>query len=364
MTAVAPTWTRLVAGCALAASVLMTGCQQTPTVRGKIYVSNVLNNVVSVIDPGTAKVIKQIPVGALPHNFAFTPDYKHLVVTNSGSQNVSVIDTETDTVVKAILTAPIPDNAAHRRLKGIEGYNSCRSCHFDPRGAFPMGITTMPDSADMVITNFKGGNLVRLGTTDWTIKEDIPMKYDLQPSPVNLIAHPTRDEVYVLNRDLKKVPGHLTVLDRKFKKKRSLDVVRSPFGMVLSPDGDELFIASRVTNKVEVWDTRKWKRLRTITSGDGPVGLHMAGASKLYTGNFYTNRPAYVSVIDANTGKTLKKIEGAADITRMTTDPGGHYLFVANSGANKVQIIDLATDAVIAELPGGAFPVDIAFKPL
>jgi YVTN family beta-propeller protein len=364
MTAVAPPLRRLVAACALAAAVLMTGCQQTPAVRGKIYVSNVLNNVVSVIDPGTAKVVKQIPVGALPHNFAFTPDYKHLVVTNSGSQNVSVIDTETDEVVNSILTAPIPDNAAHRRLKGIEGYNSCRSCHFDPRGAFPMGIATMPDSADMVITNFKGGNLVRLGTADWSLKEAIPMTYDLQPSPVNLIAHPTRDEVYVLNRDLKKVDGHLTVLDRKFKKKRSLDVIRAPFGMVLSLDGDELFIASRSTNQVQVWDTGTWKLLRTITTGNGPVGLHMAANGKLYTGNFYTNRPAYVSVVDPNTGRTLKQIEGAADITRMTTDPGGHYLFVANSGANKVQIIDLATDAVIAELPGGAFPVDIAFKPL
>jgi YVTN family beta-propeller protein len=227
-----------------------------------------------------------------------------------------------------------------------------------------MGIATLPGSADVVVTNFKGGNLVRMGGPDWSIKQEIPLKYELQPSPVNLIFHPTKDEVYVLSRDMKKEPGHLTVLDRQFNKKRDLDVIRKPFGLTLSNDGDELFIASRATNKIEVWDTRRWKLLRTITSGDGPVGLYMAANGKLYTGNFYTNRPAYVSVIDANTGKTLKKIEGAADITRMTTDPAQRHLYVANSGANKVQVIDLATDTVIREMHAGAFPVDIAFKPL
>lgn len=351
---------------ATAASLLATACQPdapAPT-KGKIYVSNVLNNVVSVIDPEKAAVIKKIPVGSLPHNFAFTPDYKYLVVTNSGSQNVSVIDTEKDEVVKESLTAPMPDVPAHRRPGVMGGFNSCLACHIDPRGAFPMGIATFPGTGDVVVTNFKGGDLVKMGGADWGIKQTIPLKYELQPSPVNLIFHPTKDEVYVLNRDLKKVPGHLTVMDRNFKPKRNMDVIRSPFGLTLSTDGKELYIASRITNKVEVWDTDSWKKLRTIISGDGPVGLYMANNGKLYTGNFYTNRPAYVSVIDANTGRTLKKIEGAADITRMTTDPARRYLYVVNSGANKVQVIDLATDTLIREMPGGAFPVDIAFKPL
>lgn len=341
------------------------GCaQSTPPTKGKLYVSNVLNGVVSVIDPQAGQVVKKIEVGALPHNLAFTPDYKYLFVTNSGSQNVSVIDTTTDTLVKEVLTAPIPDNPQHRKLQHLEGYTTCKACHVDPRGNFPMGIANVPGSSDVMVTNFRGGDLVRIGGPAWTVKERVELKYALQPSPVNLLFHPDRDEVYVLNRDMKHEPGHLTVLDRAFHKKRDLDVIRKPFGMVLSPDGNELFIASRATNKVQVWDTKRWTLLRTIISGDGPVGLYMAANGKLYTGNFYTNRPAYVSVIDAQTGRTLRKIEGAADITRMTTDPAKRYLYVANSGANKVQVIDLETDELIAEMAGGAFPVDIAFKPL
>lgn len=353
------------AAVAFLATALLAGCSQEAALpKGKIYVSNVLNNVVSVIDARTGEMTKKIPVGSLPHNFAFTPDYKFLVLTNSGSQNVSVIDTETDTVVKEVLTAPMPDVAAHRRPGVMGGFTSCKSCHVDPRGAFPMGIAAVPGVSEVIVTNFKGGNLVRMGAPDWAIQQEVPLKYDLQPSPVNVIYHPTRDEVYVLSRDLKKVPGRLTVFDRAFKVKRSMDVIHAPFGMVLSAEGDELFIASRGTNKVEVWDTNRWKPLRTIITGNGPVGLHYAASGKLYTGNFYTNRPAYVSVVDPNTGRTLKRIEGAADITRMTTDPSKRFLYVVNSGANKVQVIDLVSDTVIGEMAGGAFPVDIAFKPL
>src|SRR5690349_20353116 len=109
-------------------ALLATGCHaQTAPTKGKLYVSNVLNNVVSVIAPEGDQVIKKIAVGALPHNLAFSPDYKYLFVTSSGSQNVSMTDTTTDTLVKDILTEPIPDNAAHRKLKGIEGYTSCKA---------------------------------------------------------------------------------------------------------------------------------------------------------------------------------------------------------------------------------------------
>lgn len=340
------------------------GCRAPGPDQGKLYVSNVLNNTVSVLDPAKGEVIKQIPVGGLPHNFAFTPDYKHLFVTNTASQNVSVIDTETDTVVKEILLAPIPDIAPHRKIVKIEQYTSCRTCHQDPRGTHPMGIALAPNGVDLLVTNFKDASLTRLDAKRQQVVERIPVEYELQPSPANLIFSEAKDHVYVVSRDMKKVPGRLTVYNRQFEKLRDLEVIKAPFGMVTSKDGSELYIASRVTNKVEVWDTEAWTLKRTLTTGDGPVGLFLADNGRLYTGNFYTNRPAYVSVMDAQTGEELKRIHGVTDITRMTTDPGRRYLYVANSGANRVQVIDLATDEVIRDIPAGAFPVDVAFKPI
>lgn len=351
----------------LAALAALGGCQKAPD-AGKLYATNVLNDQVTVLDPASGKVIKKIPVGLLPHNMVFTRDYKYLFVTNSGSQNVSVIDTETDTVVRDVLMAPIPKNKHHDKIANIQQFTSCKACHIDPRGDFPMGIALAPKGDDVIVTNFEAGNLVRMGALDFAVREVVPMKYEAQPNAANVIFSPVKDEAYVLNRTMvkvpgKKVPGILTVLDGKLKPKKTVEVIRSPFGMVLNDDGSELFIASRITNKVEIWDTEQWTLKRTLITGDGPVGLFLASGHKLYTGNFYTNRPAYVSVVDTQSGETLKKIEMAGDITRMTTDPGRRYLYVANSGANKITVVDLATDTVIRELAAGAFPVDLVFKP-
>jgi YVTN family beta-propeller protein len=347
-------------------ALLAAGCAQ-PSVahtRAKLYVSNVLASQVSVIDPDSGAVVKKIPVGLLPHNFAFTKDKRYLYVTDSGSQDVSVIDTQTDSVVKTFLTMPIPKNAYHDKIGKINQAGTCKTCHFDPRGSFPIGIGLSPNGQDLLVANFKGGALSRIDPQAMVLKETIPLTYTNETDPVNMIFNPVKDEVYVLNRKLNGKPGRLTVLDSQYHVKRDLPVIKAPFGMVVSQDGKELYIASRGTNHMQVFDTNTWKLKREFQTGNGPVGLFLAESGKLYTANFYTNRPSFVSVLDPQTGETLKQIEMAADITRVTTDPEHHFMYVCNAGANKVTVVDLQTDEVVKEIAAGSFPVDIAYKPL
>ena len=47
----------------------------------------------------------------------------------------------------------------------------------------------------------------------------------------------------------------------------------------------------------------------------------------------------------------------------MAFDTSTNYIYVANSGANTVSVIDSATNTVIATIPVGSFPVDVAFNP-
>lgn len=340
---------------------LLAGCRgETP--EGKLYVSNVLGDTVSVVDAASGKVVRKIPVGTLPHNFAFTPDERHLVLTNTGSQSVSVIDTETDAVVREVLLAPIPANAAHAKIPDINRAASCKACHPNPVGILPAGIARSPDGDHFLITNLEGPSVTRLNARTFEVEATYPLTYATQPHPSNVIFHPSRDEVYVLNRSLAKKPGRLTVLDRRMKPKRDLEVIKQPWGMVVGPDGSELYIASRVTNKIQVWNTDTWTLMRTLTPGDGPVGLYLSANGKLYTANYYTNRPSYMSVLDAQSGRTLKQIPATADLTMMATDPAKRFMYLVNSGGNKIQVIDLKTDTVVKELPGGAFPLDIAYK--
>lgn len=57
---------------------------------------------VSIFDPGTGKLIKELIVGLHPNKIISSPDGKQVYLTNSNSDMVSVIDTKTDNVTESI----------------------------------------------------------------------------------------------------------------------------------------------------------------------------------------------------------------------------------------------------------------------
>jgi YVTN family beta-propeller protein len=69
---------------------------------GKVYVSGLTSNTVSVIDTTTEMVINTIPVGIFPIGVAVTPDGGKLYVANEFDSTVSVIATATDKVIATI----------------------------------------------------------------------------------------------------------------------------------------------------------------------------------------------------------------------------------------------------------------------
>ncbi len=63
---------------------------------------------VSVIDLKAHRVLNEIPVGLHSSALALTPDRRHLLVANAGSDTVSVIDARTDRVIETIWVKPSP----------------------------------------------------------------------------------------------------------------------------------------------------------------------------------------------------------------------------------------------------------------
>ena len=68
----------------------------------KVYVTNLGNNKVSVIDTATNTVITNVPVGSIPIGVAVTPDGSKVYVANQNSNNVSVINTTTNSVIQTV----------------------------------------------------------------------------------------------------------------------------------------------------------------------------------------------------------------------------------------------------------------------
>ena len=56
-----------------------------PGASGRVYVTNQLDDTVSVIDAGTNKVLATVPAGRAPEGVAVAPDNKHAYIADNGS---------------------------------------------------------------------------------------------------------------------------------------------------------------------------------------------------------------------------------------------------------------------------------------
>ena len=83
----------------------------TPNGR-KLYVCNILNGTVTVLNAATGALINVIPVGNNPYETAISPDGKSVYVPNFDLGTVSVIDTGTDAVTNTITTGGNPSSVA------------------------------------------------------------------------------------------------------------------------------------------------------------------------------------------------------------------------------------------------------------
>jgi YVTN family beta-propeller protein len=79
----------------------------------RIYVANLLDNTVSVINGTTYAIVKNIPVGEGPSAIAGEGDTNTIYVANSGDNTVSVIDPEANKVVAKVKFKIEPFNSGH-----------------------------------------------------------------------------------------------------------------------------------------------------------------------------------------------------------------------------------------------------------
>src|SRR5215831_2413388 len=91
------------------------------TLTQNAYITNVLDNTVSVIDTKTDEVTTTIPVGVTPVGAAVSPDGSRVYVTNQFSNTVSVIATAINAVTATIPVGSVPTGVAVSS-DGSQGY--------------------------------------------------------------------------------------------------------------------------------------------------------------------------------------------------------------------------------------------------
>jgi YVTN family beta-propeller protein len=231
----------------------------------KVYVPIISRPVVDVIDIDREELVRSIPVAGGVHNMFVTPDQRHAVAGMIGARTLTVIDTSNDEPVWSMTF-----EAQH----GGSG--------LDDGGVRPMAFEANPDGSTRrlfaQISNHHGFYVI-----DWATREVVQK---VSPPPLPL-SEQTSDGI-------QGAPSH---------------------GIAVAPDGSQVWISSRLGNRVYGW------RLPELE----------------YIGYVMTGSPAW-----------------------LTMTPDSKHLYVAAANTNETVVVDLESRAVVKRIPVGQTPKRIS----
>jgi YVTN family beta-propeller protein len=314
----------LVAGCSSADN--YTKPAPTPTAPPKAYVGLFLDNAVGVIDTGTNKVTKTIPVPAGPHGLVVTPDGAKVYVSSDGASTVSVISTASDSVVASIDV-----------------------------GMTPHGLSISPDGRKVVCAGFGTDSVLVIDTGSDTVVTRVPV-----PRPHNSAISPDGKLAYVGSQQ-KDAPAVAVVDLAGGTVLTSVPLAHAPRALDFAPDGEVYFTVSGVDGLEALLPATHEVEDTPITTGGSPH--HMLSTKD---GKF--------ELVVSQTAGDLEYVDVATDavVAHVPTGKAPHWIglnadgsraYVTNESDNSVSVVDVAQRQVVASIPVGNGPRKIAVQP-
>ncbi|GAB4372411.1 MAG: hypothetical protein Kow00128_21120 [Deltaproteobacteria bacterium] len=283
---------------------------------GKLYVTNMSDGTVSVVDTATRQVVKTVQVGAGPVDVAVTPDGSKAFVSNEGGRSVSVIDTGSDNVVATITDLP----------------------------PWPEEIAV--DGQFAYLAHWSYTALSKIDTSNYSVSTSAsPMR------PCQGIAlHPEENTVYLTYYTFY-WGNAVAAVDRS--NGGLLATIPGPdlnWSAAVAGSNRNLYVANPQINKVSIYNTGTNQAIDQLAVGGSPRGVAAGpGGAKVYVANLYDDT---VSVIDtaSNTviGTPIPAGDGANDVA---VSPDGGTLYVSNAFADTVSVIPLGADGLPASPP-------------
>jgi YVTN family beta-propeller protein len=296
------------------------------------YISNTSSDDVWVVDLDAQAVVDVVPVGDDPRGIDIAPDNGRVYVANRFDDTVSIIDTATNSVVGVI------DLGASVLVTATEPYD----------------VVVSPDNAFLYIAMKNGGSTNGDGTvavaelpSGDVIAEEI---LDSNASPEGIVVTPDGNKVYVAGR------GDMYVVDVSDPSNPSFTGTSglAERELVVSPDGDWVYAEDNAvrTSDDTAFNTGDFSGERGVAIS--PDGLQL----------FSTDENDSVRVVDVTPGNppTTSFLQDIQDVTQSRsygvdlTDEGDRGL-VSFRDSDTVRIFDVATLSFIGPV------IDMEFDP-
>ncbi len=281
------------------------------------YITNQLDDNVSVIDTATNTVTTTIAVGDFPDAVAVNPAGTRVYVTNRGDNTVSVVNTTTNTTVATVTV-----------------------------GLDPRGVVVNPAGTRVYVANNSGNTVSVIDTGSNTVVATVPVG----SFPWGIAINAAGTRVYVANYG----DDTVSIIDTATDTVVGVPLVvgNGPLGVAVNPAGTRLYVANSLENvnpanegTVSVIDTGSNTTIATVTVGEDPYGIAVSpNGTRVYVSNCCSQS---VSVLETTGNTVVATVTVGNNPAGISINQAGTRVYVANGGDNTVSIIDTATNTVV-----------------
>jgi YVTN family beta-propeller protein len=296
-------------------------------VHGRMYVTNLGSNTVSVIDTNSSMALNHsLQVGTSPQGIAYDPVHGRMYVTNFGSNTISVIDTNADTVIG----------------------NPIRV------GLGPHGIAYDPVHGRMYVTMMDNKSVYMIDTnTNKVVGNPI----NISGSPKWIAYDPVHERMYVTNFGTE---GNVSVIDTNTNValNHSLQVGTSPQGIAYDPVHGRMYVTNFGSNTISIIDTNTTSVNDSYIEIERPFGISYDDATqRMYISNV---RHDLIYMVDTNSNSIVgSPINVGSSPKGLAFDPVNNRIFVANSNGSSVSSIRVVPleGGIVASVDGNGYNI-------
>src|SRR6266853_4551048 len=322
---------------------ILGACAFVPTTRADTVVVACKSEFqLALVDPATEKVLVKLPTGRGPHEVAVSPDGRTAYVSNFGRYSVYPAgDTEHDKAGHTITVIDLVD----RKVKTTFDLGT----HTGPHGMIVshdgklVWVTTETPQAVLELDSATGKILHVWNTT--------------QDRSHMIVATPNETKFYVTNT----VSGSVSVIDRSTGEAKVVATGPGTEGIAISPDGKEVWAASRADAKISIIATATDTIVASFSSGGkSPKRMDFTpDGAQVWVTNPSSNQ---TTVFDAHAHELLASLTLAKSPSGVYISSDGRHAYITNAVANELTFIDVASRKILNTMPIGTDPDGIAWS--
>lgn len=293
-----------------------------------LFVTNAMDNTVSVISPATNTVTKTLRVGKEPRGVAVTPNKGAVYVTNFRSDTVSVLSANPPVVVGTI---PVGD--------GPTGVT------FSPNGALAYVVNGLDDSVSVI-------NVATSAVITTVPVGPEPQEIAVTPDgTLGYVTHSAGASVGVIN-----LATNLAIA--------VISVGAGPSGIAVTPDGTKIFVANTDDASVSIID-RATGTVKAVIVGLQPARIIFSADGKMaFVTNFLDNSLSVIDTTALTVSNPVILNNNALGLALATGGKRTYLTFFGREGfGNSVGVINTATGLPTDEIRVGDGPLGIAGTP-